>query len=113
MLVTADLHTHSAYSFDADYDPAQMLAAAAEDGLRQICITDHVDFYTPSDVHLPDFAARSARLAQLRGQFPQLTVLEGAEVSMTADPACARSAMAALDGVKLDFVIGSVHTIGA
>ena len=32
---------------------------------------------------------------------------------MTADPACARSAMAALDGVKLDFVIGSVHTIGA
>lgn len=54
MLVTADLHTHSAYSFDADYDPAQMLAAAAENGLRQICITDHVDFYTPSDVHLPD-----------------------------------------------------------
>lgn len=43
MLVTADLHTHSAYSFDADYDPAQMLAAAAENGLRQICITDHVD----------------------------------------------------------------------
>ena len=112
MLVTADLHTHSAYSFDADYDPAQMLAAAAENGLRQICITDHVDFYTPTDVHLPDFAARRARLAQLRGQFPQLTVLEGAEVSMTADPACARSAMAALDGVKLDFVIGSVHLAG-
>ena len=112
MLVTADLHTHSAYSFDADYDPAQMLAVAAENGLRQICFTDHVDFYTPSDVHLPDFAARRARLAQLRGQFPQLTVLEGAEVSMTADPACARSAMAALDGVKLDFVIGSVHMAG-
>ena len=33
MLVTADLHTHSAYSFDADYDPAQMLTAAAENGL--------------------------------------------------------------------------------
>ena len=113
MLVTADLQTYSAYYFDADYEPAQILAAAVENGLRQICITDHVDFYTPSDVHLPDFAARRARLAQLRGQFPQLPGLEGAEGSMTADPTCARSAMAALDGVKLDFVIGSVHTIGA
>ena len=112
MLATADLHTHSSFSFDADYDPALMLESAAQRGLRQICFTDHVDFYDPSDIHLPDFAARAARLAQLRGQFPQLTVLEGAEVSMTADPACARSAMAALSGVALDFIIGSVHTVG-
>lgn len=112
MLVTADLHTHSSFSFDADYDPALMLESAAAQGLRQICFTDHVDFYDPSDVHLPDFAARAERLAQLRGQFPQLTVREGAEVSMTADPACAHSAMTALSGVKLDFIIGSVHTVG-
>ena len=84
MLVTADLHTHSAYSFDADYDPAQMLAAAAEDGLRQICITDHVDFYTPSDVHTPRALGRRFReagalaeqaglaVAFYRGHEPQL-----------------------------------------
>ena len=35
MLVTADLHTHSAYSFDADYDPAQMLAAAADEEAKE------------------------------------------------------------------------------
>ncbi len=113
MLVTADLHTHSSFSFDADHDPALMMESAARRGLHQICFTDHVDFYDPSDIHLPDFEARAERLAQLRGQFPQLTVLAGAEVSMTADPACARSAMAALNGMDLDFVIGSVHTIGA
>lgn len=113
MIEMADLHTHSFYSFDADYDPEMMLKSAAKKGMREICFTDHVDFYHLSDIHLPDFAARAERLAQLRGHFPELRILEGAEISMTSDPACARSAIDALSGVKLDFIIGSVHTIGA
>lgn len=112
MLAAADMHTHSSFSFDADYDPAQMLDGAARQGLKQICFTDHVDFYDPSDIHLPDFSARHMRLAELRSQFPQLTIWEGAEISMATDASCARNAVAALNGAELDLIIGSVHTIG-
>lgn len=36
MLATADLHTHSAFPFDAGCGPALMLVSAAQRGLRSL-----------------------------------------------------------------------------
>ena len=42
-MYTADLHTHSLCSPDAEYTMWDMAQAAVEAGLDEICFTDHVD----------------------------------------------------------------------
>lgn len=104
-----DYHTHSLYSFDGECPAPDMLFAAAERGVEELCFTDHVDFDIP-DPHVPDFAARRRELETLAGEYPGVTIRQGAEVSLK-DAACARSAWEAVQGAGLDFILGSVHTV--
>jgi len=100
-----DYHMHTAFSFDARSAPAEMYAAAKQRGLREICFTDHVDLdgsgFPPADLRGLANAVRT--LAETGA-----SVRFGAEVSL-ADEACAQASAAYLDGLPLDFVIGSVH----
>ncbi len=106
-----DLHTHSFFSFDADYSPAQMVKSAVHKGLIELCITDHLDFDRPRDGwNIPDFTQRETQLSLLDDSFPGFRISRGAEVSM-ADRDCACRAEDVLSVHKLDLVIGSVHTI--
>lgn len=104
-----DYHTHSFYSFDGEAPLADMAATAAARGLKELCCTDHLDFDGPVP-HVPDFAARQKELEGLDCRYPGLKLRRGVEVSLR-DEACARAAQRAVEGVDLDFVLGSVHTI--
>lgn len=111
MRALSDLHTHSSFSFDAEYAPIRMVEGAVKRGLREFCLTDHLDFDRPmTEWNIPDFAAREGQLFVLDGAFPGIRIGRGAEVSM-AGRDCARRAEELLSGLELDFVIGSVHTI--
>ena len=39
-----DYHIHSSVSFDSDCPPAEIVRAAEQAGLKEICFTDHYDF---------------------------------------------------------------------
>ena len=104
-----DYHTHSHYSFDGECHASEMLATAAERGVRELCFTDHVDFDIASH-HVPDFAARRAEIRALASGCPGVTVRLGAEVSLK-DDACAAASWDAVRDAELDFILGSVHTV--
>ncbi len=104
-----DYHMHCAYSADSHTPLQDQLAAAQAAGLREICLTDHVDF---DDCGMPpaDIAARDKELESLRASFPGLTIRRGAEVGMRDE----KSAAAAWEYLKdrdLDFIIASVHMV--
>lgn len=104
-----DYHAHSLYSFDGECPMEEMVAAAAERGLTELCFTDHLDFDGPVP-HVPDFAARRAEMDGIHRRFPQVEILLGAEVSLK-DDACAARTRSALQAAEPDFVLGSVHTV--
>ena len=41
-----DFHLHTKVSFDSTAEPMDMVRAAEQMGLREICFTDHYDFNT-------------------------------------------------------------------
>lgn len=104
-----DFHLHTRHSFDAEYSPAEMLAAAAQAGLREICFTDHVDFDGSGEAPA-DLSALRRDIVALQESASPVTVRFGAEVSL-GDESCTQRALAHLAGQPLDFVIGSVHLL--
>ena len=104
-----DYHFHTLYSFDGESRTEEMLQAAIQRGVEKICFTDHLDYDIP-EYHVPDFIARAEEFSQLRKKFTDIKIKEGVEVGLS-DKVCAEMASSTLRDVKLDFVIGSVHTV--
>lgn len=104
-----DYHSHTLYSFDGESRTEEMLQAAIQRGVEEICFTDHLDYDIP-EYHVPDFIARAEEFSQLRKKFTDIKIKEGVEVGLS-DKVCAEMASSTLRDVKLDFVIGSVHTV--
>ena len=89
----ADYHVHSTCSPDGRQTMAQAAEAAVRQGLRELCITDHVD-----TIHWGTLAPRDDfDWAESRRQFHEAQALWGDRL---------------LAGEELDFVIGSVHLSG-
>ena len=44
-----DYHMHSRVSFDSKEDPANIIKKAEMMGLKEICFTDHVDYFVNVD----------------------------------------------------------------
>ncbi len=53
MLITLDLHIHSAASYDGCLSPAQIIEAARAAGLDGVAICDHDTFTDPTGVEIP------------------------------------------------------------
>lgn len=109
-----DYHMHTHYSADCHEPVASQLDAAAKAGLKEICLTDHVDFdffenagdsFEPADLN-----ALRRELETLTPLYPALTVRRGAEVAL-ADAACSNAAYEHIKSADLDFVIGSLHML--
>lgn len=102
-----DFHIHSSVSFDSDTPAADIAAAAARTGLREICFTDHWDYLPhPDDRHdlfsLDEYSAAYDAL-----QVDGLRILRGVEIGLNEwnMPQCREL----LKKRNFDFVIGSVH----
>lgn len=105
-----DFHTHSLCSPDSDAPLADMVRAAADAGLSQLCTTDHfdllADFGGPAED--PDWGAITGQYEQVLRALPRgVTLRLGLELgSGHLDLDRARRV---LSQAPLDFVLGSVH----
>ena len=111
----ADYHTHSNCSPDGTLTVAEMVKAAIDKGLQEICLTDHVDTYYWKDVS-PRW---EYDWASLKAQYDEAQALYGDRIAIKlgcelgdAQLAFDRAEHLLDTAPELDFIIGSVHLSG-
>ncbi len=106
-----DCHMHSHFSFDAQPDSIEQIAASSiRRGLKAIVISDHKDYFyhgmPPQKLEIQGAFEEIDRTRQLYDG--QIEVLKGVELGeIHADPA----ASALLEAFPFDTVIGSLHVM--
>lgn len=110
-MITADVHTHSAFSSDSSEPLRELAAAALEKGLKTLCLTEHQDFdYPEPGEFMLDVPAYHAELSRVRGELAgRLEILFGVELGLLDYAAPRLSEFA--KGADFDFIIGSAHQI--
>ena len=111
-----DYHMHSSCSFDAKYTMAEMVKSAIEQGVDEICFTDHVEplnertlrELTPEH----DWAEHCAQYEDARAiAGERIKVRLGAELGEVTLADTAVTDHLLESAPPLDFTIGSVHAI--
>ena len=105
-----DFHMHTRVSFDSESDPREVVRAAEERGLFEICFTDHYDYNTDrtveSNLFSPDVYLSEYSL--LRSD--KVKIRHGVEFGLTDWNVGRLSEVS--DFIELDYVIGSIHFVG-
>ncbi len=106
-----DYHLHTEFSFDSREKMDAVCQKAVEEGIREICFTEHVEFAAEDAREWPDFAKRQLELEKCRSLYgDRLTILSGIESGQPyREPEKERELFAKQE---FDFVIGSVHIVG-
>lgn len=105
-----DYHVHSDISADCGVSMEEMAAAARRAGISELCFTEHIDIGLPGPDELDftvDFDRYRTVLAQVRAQFPDITIRMGIEAGL--DMRTKDQMPALLNG--LDYVVGSQHVV--
>lgn len=106
-----DYHLHTNHSMDCDMTIDDLCKAALQNGLDEICITDHTEFGHPdaqSDVPpVPDVWL--ADIERVREAFPELVIRAGIEIG--DNPLCRESIWDWHFALPLDFRLLSLHLI--
>lgn len=107
-----DYHIHTYFSGDSDAGIPEQLEAARKRGIAEICFTDHIDFDAPGHNFAPaDIRKRHEVLLPYGGEYKGVVIKEGAEISMATFRECGENSRKYLEGLDLDFILGSVHRI--
>ena len=108
----ADYHTHSSFSTDSETPMEENIKAAIGLGMKEIAVTDHIDFDFPDPAwpFLFDYAPYRAEVERLRGIYgSQISILLGVELGLQ------RHVYGEIDQFlkdnQFDFVIGSSHCV--
>ena len=106
-----DLHSHSAFSSDADFPVTEMCAAAYAAGLEVYAVTDHCDISEWDQHDLPALIRGS--LAETRrcqaAYAGRMRILAGIELGEPLErPECTA---AILDNHVFDLILGSIHNV--
>ena len=120
-----DTHMHTVFSTDSEAIPAAMAEEAVRQGLKGICITDHLDYdYFPQDAPLDAIGEDSGRepefLLDVDAYLPAMKALQeeyadrlpiriGIELGL--QPHLAKRYKELLASHAFDFVIGSSHVV--
>lgn len=109
-IMLVDLHMHSCFSFDAQPDSVQDIAAASiARGLSTIVIADHKDFFWNQPAQELDLAGVQAQIDAARAQYgDRIEILKGIELG---EPHASPTAMELLQAYPFDTVIGSLHVM--
>lgn len=102
-----DYHMHSHVSFDGHDSPEDMVRAAVDAGLQEICFTDHVDDFPEGIRPEYRFTPEAYAAAYDHLSHPQLKIRRGMEFGMFADNT--QSLKDCLKQREYDFILGSVH----
>ena len=104
-----NFHLHSRCSFDADYPLTDMCAAAVQNGIGALCLTDHCDLLDEFGKIGDSFswAEEEKELSPARAAFPDLKIYKGSELGAAlVRPERAEELLKEKD---IDFVLGSMH----
>lgn len=117
-----DYHVHSAFSDDSEYPLELVIRDAVNMGLREIAITEHVDYgvkaewdapVTPENAHMSrnvNYPAYFAMLKKLKTQYAgQIAIKEGLEFGIQHHTIPRFEKLFAAH--DLDFVIASCHQV--
>lgn len=108
-MITADLHTHSAFSSDSTEPLANIVQAALDKGLKTVCLTEHMDPDYPTGEFALDTAAYFDELSRVKREQPEIEVLFGVELGLM--DYLAPRLEEYVRGWDFDFIIGSSHLI--
>ena len=104
-----DYHMHSVVSFDGHDAPEDMVRAAVAVGLKEICFTDHIDYFADVQVQEWVFDTQVYNDAYDQLWHPQLKIRRGLEFGIK--PYNAPQLREDLKRRPFDFVLGSVHFV--
>ena len=104
-----DFHMHSTVSFDGHDAPVEMVQAAAAAGLKEICFTDHIDYFANVDKQEWVFDTQVYNEAYDNLNHPALKIRRGLEFGIK--PYNASQLREDLNRRPFDFVLGSVHFV--
>lgn len=102
-----DFHMHSTVSFDGQDSPERMVQAAVDQGLKEICFTDHIDDDPMGLVTNQRFTAEDYARAYDSLSAPGLKIRRGMEYGLLADNQHLLQACAEMR--DFDYIIGSIH----
>ncbi|MTI65684.1 MAG: histidinol-phosphatase HisJ family protein [Firmicutes bacterium] len=106
----ADYHIHTNFSGDSKAAINDIIKTGIKKGLKEIAITDHIDFEYPSnDIEFKlDIDNYINTINKLKEKFyGDIKILLGVEVGL--QPHVSKKNMKLVKGHSFDFVIGSVH----
>ncbi len=102
-----DFHMHTTVSYDGHCSPRQMVQAAKNAHLREICFTDHLDYMISTPREQTTFTVEDYGQAYECLSVPGLTIRQGVEVGLT--PWNTEELRQDLTKRRYDFVLGSIH----
>lgn len=102
-----DYHIHSSLSFDSDCSALKIAQRAAEIGLKEICFTDHFDYFFDPKANHNNFTKEEYGKIYDNLSVKGIKIKRGIEFGLTPWNAPHFNQMA--DNFNLDFIIGSVH----
>lgn len=105
-----DYHMHTRFSTDSEASPREHILQAIEQGLDEICFTDHQDFQYPEcpfDLDIPQYLKE---MSALKEEFrDQITIKIGIEMGLDLD--FKNEIHQLINAYPFDYVIGSIHVI--
>ena len=104
-----DFHMHSTVSFDGHDAPEEMIQAAVNAGLKEICFTDHIDYEPGVEKQTMVFDTEVYCQAYHSLTHPEVLVRRGMEFGMTPDNV--NVFQKDVQRYPFDFVLGSVHFV--
>lgn len=107
-----DYHTHTQFSGDSNTPVRSMLDRAVSLGLKEICITDHIDYDYPNDPNLFTFDIEEyfSMLSSLQKEYQStLSIRIGMEYGLT--PELGERLKTLATSYPFDFIIGSSHVV--
>lgn len=104
-----DRHLHTCYSLDSDEPAENVILAAIQKGMKEICITDHRDFDFGPAWYL-DLPAYFKGITELKEKYAEkIDVHIGVEVGL--NPEYQKEMQDFLASYPFEYVIGSVHSV--
>jgi len=106
-----DYHMHTYFSADSKAVPEQHILKAIEEGLDEICFTDHHDVEYPQQPFILNVNKYVQELEVLKEKYKDIINIKiGIELGL--DPIHKEEIERVATSYPFDFIIGSIHAIG-